>query len=294
MTTGVNLEFLKAKLQELQTGQRADPDFLSKFVKLEEGETSVRILPAAEGEENFFTETGLHRINRKNIHCPQYVENKPCPICFYIRKLWDSGSEENIALARKIKRRKRYYFNVIVREEKGPGGTVEKNVGPKVLSVGVKLFEKILSVFFDPDYGDLTDLESGWDFKIKMEIKDEYPNYDKSNPRPRPSKAGSKQEIEEWMKNLHDLKSLITLKSLEEIKEEMSIMLNEESADDFFDSKAKAAQAGVVEPQAAATAIGNDASDDDDSGDESESESINVDDTQKDFLTQLEKIKAGK
>ena len=64
--------------------------------------------------------------------------------------------KEDETLARSIKPRARYYMNALDRE----------NGGVKILSVGVILFNKIIATILDEDYGDITDPQNGFDFKI--------------------------------------------------------------------------------------------------------------------------------
>ena len=129
-----------------------------------------------------------------------------CDLSF---KLWNTKDEGNMAIARQIKARKRFYLNAVERET----GDV------KILSVGIKLFSKILDCFFDEDYGDITDLKTGNDFKIVKDKSGEWPNYDKSSPKPTKSPAGSDAEIARWMDELHDIQGLVKVASYEELKE---------------------------------------------------------------------------
>ncbi len=221
----VDLSVLRAKLEELKTGQKAmDQEYLQKFFVPPDGDSLLRILPGR-GESQFYAETAIHRMNDKNVHCPG---RQTCPICKYVSQLYDSKTEENVELARKIKAKKRFYFNVIARDHKDPQtGEMKKNVGPLVFSCGIKLFEKILGTFVDPDFGDLTDLADGWDFKVVKKEKEGYPNYDDSRARPKQSPASEDvSEVKKWMENLHDLQALVQRKTPEELKSELDSFLN--------------------------------------------------------------------
>jgi len=116
--------------------------------------------------------------------------------------------DEAQTLARQIKPRKRYYMNVVDRRD----GSV------KILSMGMKLFGKILDCFFDEDYGDITNLEEGWDFKVVKDTQGQWPNYDKSAPKPKQSAAGTKKEQAEWMDELHDIHGLVKVADYDELK----------------------------------------------------------------------------
>jgi len=71
----------------------------------------------------------------------------------------------------------------------------------------------------DEDYGDITDPTVGHDFKIHKVMDGGWPKYDQSQPRPKPSEAGTKQEFAVWMDSLHDIHGLVKLEEYEFAKE---------------------------------------------------------------------------
>jgi hypothetical protein len=231
MTTKVNIANLRAKLAQLAGQNRSLDD---KYLLIPDYDASnlsrstIRILPGpADNPDAFFSETILHRINGKNVQSPR-IMGKPCPIQEYIRYLWNTGEEENIKIAREIKGTKRFYFNVISRERivanKETGKEeAHKNDGPLIFSCGIKLFQKVLSYIVDPDYENMLDLKDGFDFKVRKEQVGGYPNYDQSCPSRKSSSAGSDEEIEKWMLNLHDLKELIKIPSYNELVQELNM-----------------------------------------------------------------------
>lgn len=247
MSTHFNVAELRAKLNEIKgKNNRSNSDYLKKFWYPPEWNPTlkersvVRILPGiidvASGERKpWFSETRLHKINGKNLHSPSKI-GKPCPMTEYIRALWATQDPDNIEVARSIKGKKRFYMNIIVREhevedEQTGEKKIVKNSGPLIYSCGIKVFEKILNTMIDDDYGDITDLQKGYDFVIQRESQGEYPNYDNSKPVKNHSAAGSDSEIEEWMGNLHDLQGLITYKSYEELKQEVDMFRGIQSGD---------------------------------------------------------------
>ena len=208
----VNIDKLREKYEQIQNAQSGggSNDFLKKFFMMDEGTSVVRVLPSKDEGGEFYSETAIHRINDKNYHCPR-VKGGECPVCDLYYRLWKvegPTKDEAQDTARSIKPRKRYYLNVVDRRDESV----------KILSVGMKLFGKILDCFFDEDYGDITDLEEGWDFKINKDTQGQWPNYDKSAPKPKQSKAGTKSEIATWMDELHDIHGLIKVASYEDLK----------------------------------------------------------------------------
>jgi len=235
----LNVADLRAKLNELKGGNaNRNFDFLEKFYNPPEWNdtlplrSTIRVLPGAAdpdtGEhEIFFAETLLHKVNSKNYHCPRKI-GQPCPICEYNRALWATEKEENIAIARELKAKKRFYMNVIARERVVPNketgeNEVRRNDGPLIYSCGVKVFEKILKAMVDDEYGDITDLRNGYDFKVIKERQGEWPNYDDSKAVKNSSVAGTEDEIAEWMSGLHDLSTLIRHEAYDDLKRQLDI-----------------------------------------------------------------------
>jgi len=205
----VNLDQLRKKYEQINRTKSDNDtsDFLKKFLMMKEGTTVVRILPSKSEDEDFYAETAIHRIDGRNHHCPR-VKGNDCPLCDLSYQLWNTKVDENQNIARQIKSSKRFYINAVERDT----GDV------KILSMGVKLFSKILDCFFDEDYGDITDVKEGHDFKIVKDIQGQWPNYDKSSPKPKRSPAGSAQEIAQWFDELHDIHGLVRVASYEDLK----------------------------------------------------------------------------
>jgi hypothetical protein len=298
----------------LKTSEGSGGSFLENFVKMPEGKGSVvlRFLPPAPNgtfnrEKNpFYLTTALHRVNGKSIHdIRDYVDGKwvgKNPIVEYIRHCWKESEQAAPAerdrlqgLYRQLKPIERYYYNVIVRSETSEDGTVKKNVGPKILSVGKTVHEIILRGILgdkemnQPQLGDVTDFKSGYDFKLIKTIRksgdNSFPNYEGSHFLEQ-STAGDPDECKRWMSNLHDLTALRVLKTYEELEHELQVHLGlkQESSGGFDPSKfsTKPAVATVEEkaPPKASVKV------------EKESESSGDDEemADKDFLEELRRL----
>ena len=214
----IDLNALRAKHAELSNNVAARSDFLKNFLQIQEGTNLLRILPNKDDEKLFYGETKIHRVPYndavRNIHCRK-VHGESCPLCDLYYGLWKTGRQEDEDLARQIKPRARYYMNVVDRESNEV----------KILSVGVILFKKIIAAMLDEDFGDITDLETGHDFKIIKVMEGQWPKYDQSSPRPKSSEAGSKAEVAAWMDSLHDIHALVKLEDYEDVKKTMQDLL---------------------------------------------------------------------
>lgn len=258
---------LSASYKETKKEETSSSSYLEKFVRMPDGKGSVilRILPPApEGafgrkKSPFFQWTRIHKVNGKSLHDPRekvngrWVGNNP--IGDYLKWLWKESEQkppkERDVMQntyREMKPIERYYYNVIVRTETDENGNVHKNVGPKILSVGKTVHELILrGICGDEEmniegFGDVTDFKTGRDFKLIKAIRksgeNTYPNYEASVFL-ESSPAGTPEECEEWMENLHDLVALRVLKSPEELENELAIHLGykQEETSGFDPSK---------------------------------------------------------
>tara|TARA_R110002072_G_scaffold112593_4_gene241668 strand:- start:29901 stop:30647 length:747 start_codon:yes stop_codon:yes gene_type:complete len=215
----IDLNALRMKHEQLNNPQSGNnTDFLKKFYQIPEGTNAVRILPWKDDEKEFYAETKIHRVtgpdgNVKNHHCRK-IHGESCPLCDLYYALWKTGRKEDEDLARQIKPRARYYMNILDRES----GEV------KILSIGVILFKKIIGAMLDEDFGDITDIEAGHDFKIVKEMDGQWPKYDQSAPRPKSSPLGSKSEIATSMDTLHNIHELVKLEDYEDVKNAAALL----------------------------------------------------------------------
>ncbi len=228
-----------------------------------EGFTIVRLLPRAKGKR-FYCSTRTHRLIKgeqdkkksgRNFHCPrELVTGKngkkfwvdtdpkdPCPHCLYTRAIWaeveaaEGGGpvdSRNLKTAEgrilhaeysRIKAIERHYYNAMVRHYDKKGKLI-KSEGPKILSIGKTLHERIVRAVVgdpkagEPGLGDVSDLITGRDFKIVKKLRPvtNYPYYDESKFLD-PSPLGTDEEVAEWLENLHDLAALRVVKPTSEM-----------------------------------------------------------------------------
>lgn len=252
--------------------QGGQGSFLDQFVPMPQvkpgntGSVAIRILPPVKGG-TLFVSTRIHTLNGRKFHCPRPLVNgkwdrtKECCICDYYSALWrkadkleDAGHKEEAEKlkneARSIKPVERYYYNAIVRQITVDGET-QKNVGPRILSVGKILHKMIVSAIVgdtdEPGLGDITNVKTGFDFIIKKELlgtgDNAFPKYDQSKFARNPSPAGTPEELKKWVETLHDLTNLRNVKEADVLEKELAIhrgLIPDESEGfdiDAFDAK---------------------------------------------------------
>jgi hypothetical protein len=234
-------KFKKIFDEEINRKKILDAKYADTDIK--EGDTYIRILPNADAEKHFFLKSGFHKIMGEYYNCPKEYKNAKCPICEYVSKLYKSQNIEDLELAKELKKTKRFYYNVIVR------GTEDKGV--RVLTSGIKLFEKIIGACANPEIGDITDLNEGFDFKVNKRMKDGYWNYDLSEASRRASPISTDPiKAKEWMSNLFDLDKEVTLLSYPELKEILNSALEQLTGEPVSQPQIQKIEEKVVNIQA--------------------------------------------
>lgn len=206
---GLDIEALRKKMQEVKDRQNRGGGGIN-FWSPKEGRNVIRILPAKEGQE-FYSEAKV-RYNvgpkKKMVTVPLDSSPENCPIHEFVDKLFDSGDKDDEKLAKSMRMSNRYYFNIIDRSiEEGEEGYGDV----QVFGCGTTIFTDILGIIVDPDYGDITDPEKGFDIIINKSgsgLQTEY----RTNARPKQTPIG----IEGWEEKLADLQRIATPKSYED------------------------------------------------------------------------------
>jgi len=159
----INIEALKAKLDKMNNrGQGGTQQKQSNFWIPEIGKYSVRIVPwpsEVETDARPFIEKWFYYELGKKIVAPPL--SQPDPIRELRDELYKDRTEQNLALAKKLKPKLRAFLPVIVR------GAENEEI-PKIWSVGQDTYKAFLGYLVDPDWGDVTDLKKGRDFNVTL------------------------------------------------------------------------------------------------------------------------------
>jgi len=171
---GVNVDKEREKLEEIKRGG-------TRFWTPKEGASLIRILPPYSGED-WYKETWFHfgiGVDRKPIACARRLLDEPCYICEQVDELRKSEDPRDVELPTQIAARRRVFYNIIDLDD------VESGV--QIFSSGVTIFKDLLMYVADPDWGDITDPEEGYDIVIDREgtgIDTKYNTRAKKNSTP--------------------------------------------------------------------------------------------------------------
>ena len=201
----MDLNAIKNRLSQLQTTNTRT----SNLWKPQPGTQVVRIVPYKFNPDNPFIELYFHYdLGGKNYLSPVSF-GRPDPIEEFAQKLKSTGSKDDYRLGKKIEAKMRTFAPVVVRGE-------EKQ-GVKFWGFGKTVYQELLSIIADPDYGDITDAVNGRDVAVEFKTADETgKNFPSTSIRVKPNQT----PITEDAATLDSIKE--TQKEITEIYQELS------------------------------------------------------------------------
>lgn len=164
------------------------------------GKNTIRILPEVGDMDFFFVTVGRHYFpNGKNVYCPKFTSegDLPCPVCEIVQDLYDAGDKASKALASEVGLRRSYWMNVIDRKD--------SEAGPLVFTPGVTIFNAIVALVNDPDYGDVMDPWEGTDIVIDRTGTGRETEYQVMARRNTSALAEDDDTIDKWLDAAGDL-----------------------------------------------------------------------------------------
>ena len=161
---------VEKKVQSSEKSNHSDFNGDINFLELKEGKNRIRILPPTKDYPDYEFHAARHYNvgldGKQSVLCPKRTfpnSNYKCPICEANQALYKSKDKDDKELAKQLYATERNFANVLnLDEEDEP-----KNV--YVLSYGYTIANLIVKKISDPDYGDITDLETGFNINIEKD-----------------------------------------------------------------------------------------------------------------------------
>lgn len=206
------------------------------------GKQEVRIVPYKFQPDNPFIELKFHyNLNGKTYLSPDSF-GRPDPIVEFAARLKRSGDKEEWKLARKLEPKMRTFAPIVVRGE--------EHEGVKFWGFGKQVYQELLSIMSDPDYGDITDLANGRDvvveFKTAEETGKQFPETSiRVKPNTKPAVDPTNKELLEKVANQTKILDLFPELTYDELKEVMNNWLHPENGDSQADPDVAAATAAL-------------------------------------------------
>jgi hypothetical protein len=226
----MDLSLIKQKLSASQTkGQKREKvDYTKIFWKPKPGKYQIRILPSKFDKSNPFREVYFHYGFSKGPILALTNWNEKDPIAEFAKNLRKSSDKEDWQLAKKIEPKLRYFVPVLVRGEEAQG--------PRLWEFGKLIYEQLLGIAADEDYGDFTDITDGRDFTIDA-VEDTVAGRKgiKCNIRVKPKTSAISDDAAVVTKALEEQPDILGINkhySFDELKELLDKWLNPDSEED--------------------------------------------------------------
>lgn len=203
----VNLEKIKRRLDGFTNKNESENVQLQETrIKLQSpGTHTLRLVPYVQDPEYPFLELKIYYEFTKNGKRQQILSpisyGEKDPIYERAMTLRNTGVKEDWQLSKSIQPRMRVFVLAILR------GQEQK--GPRWWDFGTSVYQEILKIMKDPDYGDIFDPYQGTDI-IVQRISKEQANNLYGDTKIRPKRASSplstnERQIDDWLKNQPDI-----------------------------------------------------------------------------------------
>ena len=151
----IDLDKMKARKAALEGKGGGNRD---TFWRPQDGEQTIRIVPTADGDP--FKDYWFHYNvgNNPGFLSPKKNFGEDDPLNDFVRKLFNEGTEESIKMAKSLMARQRFFSPVLVRGE--------EDKGVRIWGYGKMVYEQLLNLVLNPEYGDITDTETGTDLVL--------------------------------------------------------------------------------------------------------------------------------
>ena len=220
----LDLQKIKSRLDALKTTSTMS----TSLWKPSPGKQVVRIVPYAHNPENPFIELLFHyNMNNKTYLSPASF-GRPDPIVEFANKLKKSGDKEEWKQGRALEPKMRTYVPILVRGQ--------ENEGVKFWGMGKTVYQEILAIIADPDYGDITDLKTGRDITVEFKTAEETgKDFPETTIRVKPNQSvafdPTNAEVREKVKNQKNVTELFPELTYDELAAVMDEWLNAGSED---------------------------------------------------------------
>ena len=239
----LDLDAIRRKLNQL-SGNNSKRNTMWRPQEGEEA--TVRLLSFPENDGQPFQERWFYYNigNNPGLLAP-YQFGNPDPIQELITKLRDDGSKESYELAKKLYPKMRCYAPVLVRGE--------EDKGVRIWAFGKTVYQSLLNIMLDEDYGDITDPFEGRDVKV---VCTKAPGRMWASTEVRPRGKSSKlsedsAQAKRWLDDVPNLDEMYTCKTYEELEKIVNDWLNgtDEDSDDFGTSRGGSTSTGSTTSQ---------------------------------------------
>ena len=221
----MDINAIKSRLNQLQNTSST----ANAFWKPQPGKSQIRITPYNENKDNPFVELFFHYslVPKKTVLSPLSF-GRPDPVQQFADKLKGSGDKDEWIQGKRIEPKMRTFAPVIVRGE--------ESEGVKWWGFGKTVYQELLAIIADPDYGDISDVMTGRDIVVERQTAAEAGNqYGKTTIRVKPNQTALVEDAnlsDNLLKNQPNIIELYTEPSFDELKGHLQNFLNPSAAEE--------------------------------------------------------------
>jgi len=214
----MDIEAVRKRLNQLQTSSTRT----TNLWKPQPGKTQIRILPYKLNQDTPFIELFFHYdLGGKTFLSPTSF-GRPDPIEEFADKLKSSGNREDWRLGKKLEAKLRTFAPVVVRGE--------ENQGTKFWGFGKTVYQELLSIIADPDYGDISDPINGRDVSVEFKTAEETgASFPKTTIRVKPNQTPVTEDkaiLTNLLDDQKDIREVYNELSYDELAEALGDWLN--------------------------------------------------------------------
>jgi len=224
MSSKFNINMIKEKLNSVKKGYSGGNSENSDLWKPEKPTTIIRLVPYKYNLEYPFSELQFHYGIGKSMLSPRSV-GKADPIYNLAYKLYKSGNTKDMNIAKNLFPKLRVYVPVIVRGE--------EDKGVRFWGFGKQIYEQLLELMANDEFGDITDVSKGTDLTIKWSSPEEEGTaWGKVTITPRRNASPLSDDpilVEKWLENQKDIFEIFKMPTLEEMNARLTDWLSTSS-----------------------------------------------------------------
>jgi|TARA_Y100000356_G_scaffold130138_1_gene132045 hypothetical protein len=226
----MDIDAIRKRLNQLQTSNNRT----SNLWRPQPGKQQIRVVPYKHDKTNPFIELFFHYGLGERSYLSPISFGRPDPIEEFANKLKASGNKDDYQLSKKLSAKMRTFAPVIVRGE--------ENEGVKFWGFGKMVYQELLSVIADPDYGDITDPMTGRDVVVEfISAEDTGKSFPTTNVRVKPNQTPITEDkalLETTLENQSDITEVYKELSYDDLTEVLNNWLSdtpEEGGEDKAD-----------------------------------------------------------
>lgn len=215
----MDINAIKSKLATLQSTSNTKDNFW----KPEPGQQVVRVVPYKHNKDNPFIELFFHyNLGNNKTYLSPLSFGRPDPVAEFADKLKSTGNKDEWIQGKRLEPKMRTFAPVVVRGK--------ESEGVKFWGFGKTVYQELLGIIADPDYGDISDSTTGRDIVVERQTPAEAGNqYGKTTIRVKPNQTNLSDDsttLQKLLETQPNLTELYNEPTYDELKEHLSGFLN--------------------------------------------------------------------